>query len=80
MLGLVRVAEIAGIAPEVALLTVPFLFRNRQKAMALLGKALAERCGFAPQHVVVLTDCEGRRVYIGNAVSVIVVDIGDQSS
>ena len=35
-LGLVRVAEIAGIAPEVALLTVPFLFRDQQKAMALL--------------------------------------------
>jgi TRAP-type C4-dicarboxylate transport system substrate-binding protein len=35
-LGLVRVAEMAALAPEVALLTVPFLFRDQQKAVALL--------------------------------------------
>jgi TRAP-type C4-dicarboxylate transport system substrate-binding protein len=35
-LGLVRVAEIGGIAPEVALLAVPFLFRDQGKAAALL--------------------------------------------
>jgi TRAP-type C4-dicarboxylate transport system substrate-binding protein len=35
-LGMVRVAEIAELTPELALLTVPFMFRDQQKALSLL--------------------------------------------
>ena len=30
------------------------------------------------EHVIIRADCQGRRVHIGNAVSVIIVDIGDK--
>jgi TRAP-type C4-dicarboxylate transport system substrate-binding protein len=42
-LGWVRVAEIAELAPELAALTVPFLFMDQQKVMGLL-----ERTSIAP--------------------------------
>jgi TRAP-type C4-dicarboxylate transport system substrate-binding protein len=42
-LGWVRVAEVAELAPELALLTVPFLFMDQQKMMGLL-----ERTSIAP--------------------------------
>jgi TRAP-type transport system periplasmic protein len=39
MLGWVRLAEIAGLVPEVAALSTPFLFRDPQKALAILDAA-----------------------------------------
>lgn len=39
MLGWVRLAEIADLVPEVAALSVPFLFRDPQKAVGILDQA-----------------------------------------